>query len=331
MMPELLNSIQIIERQGVCSSAVNPPFQSARWVDKYCATQPLIVPVKEVVDALNGELTEQLRRGSGRAFRLFVPGVGPGSLVARFLADVVPRASSPVHVTCMDLSDRMIERCRQNIVTRAARHEMQHPCRVELYSRVDLVHPECAEVEQVVAEQGPFDAIVALQFDHYFPNSDTSELAVRFQAEGRPFLTKFELVERYKSWLNDAGTLYLYDDYDFDSRAETEKWLRTWDRRVIEQFSKPGQLDALAEDIPELAGKLKRLLSGDKSAEKVIENVARIRRQRRRRCREETIRFGDYFDRLQKTFGRDNVRKIDYDMADFYPGFHLTKSINLKK
>ncbi len=310
------------------SSADFDKANASDWTAVYDLTQPLIVPAAKYYDAIGGAILHSILQSILHAtstrnrFRMLVPGSGPGHFVADFLDKYADGIGRPIDVVCVDRSQAMMELCHHRLKRTFASRSFHHAIKVQLISGVDLVRRPSDDQVLSLFQPNQYDAIVSLQFEHYFPNSSNSPLSQRMQDAKESFLTKLENLQRYKHSLRTDGHVFMMDDFVSSVDSESARWSKCWDEFVVERFSDPDVIGFLMERNPTLGSRIVAHYASEKDLERKVELAKRGRIRRRNERGEELLERGRALQEFNDVFC-DRAVKMAQPYSDTHPGFGL--------
>jgi hypothetical protein len=299
-----MHKLKISVQEHDSVKKINPGFQNPHRPPWYFATQEAIVPREPFFAQLCRQLMDECG-GAGSKLHIFEPGAGLGA----FFHFALTRSPLPerceLHLIGADVSAEMVQGCC-DLLREICVPTTWKAVTIELHTRLNLLALSGSGIERLT-ERGPFDVILASQFEHSYPNRLGSPLAVGLAAEGIVFSTKHDF--RRFAWrqLRPQGLYYAVDDYLTGDPAEDERQTLAWDTAVVRRLSDPTFVGALRERFPRIAAALERRYHASCGEEILLQKVAHARHRRRLLCNEETATLPDSLQDLRDLFGADRV------------------------
>jgi hypothetical protein len=301
---------------------INESYQTANRVESYVATQDLVVPK----DALFGKIIEVLMKETAparRSIRILEPGMGPAAFTRFVLRPPFLERFDDITVQGADISHGMLVYATEVIRALYRTHMNGQRVTIALSSGTNCIHVSDPFYNEIRAQGGRFDAIVASQFEHYCPNHDESPLARKYRELGVPYSTKREFRRLCHDLLESGGAYFTIDDRLGESPEEHEKICQAWDSHVIRQFTNDAVLRQLQVSNPALARNLRLSYDQQRSPQALLHVAPQAREHRREICREEIEPLSVTRRDFVELFGEENVCCMMHPSIETHPGFYL--------
>ncbi|MFH1641447.1 MAG: aldehyde dehydrogenase family protein [Nanoarchaeota archaeon] len=302
---------------------VNMGYQTPNRVDSYVATQEhIIVPKGPFFERMLDTIKKAMHGKSKISF--FEPGIGPAFFVLYLMRNgltddfKVEYAGADISHGFCDYDARVLSALHKKLGGKIA---------VDLTSGVncaDEFHPFYKNLRE---DGKTFDVILASQFEHYCPNDNRSDLALKYRARGKGFSTKSEFRQMCYNLLNPGGLYFTIDDRLGENQEDHARICRAWDSFVIKQSADPGVLSQIEKLNPNLASKLRKNYDPEAGMDHLLKMAAKTREHRRYVCDEEIEKVSTTKSDLINIFGERNMGLMWHPFKDTHPGFYLAYAI----
>ena len=301
---------------------INKSYQTANRVKSYVASQNYVVSKAEFFEAAL-EVLKANFSGRTKPLRVFEPGMGPAAFSRNLLQSSVLSTVGPVHVEGTDISDEMLlfatnlinNLYRENAVGEAIAFNLTAGV-----NGMDLSDPYYRKLER---DKQRFDVIITSQFEHYFPNSESSPLAEKLKAKGISYSTKRAFRKYCYGLLAQGGIVFTVDDRLGETAEEHAEICRAWDTHVVNQFTDPDIIKRLESLNRSLASNLRMTYDASRPKEELVKIAAKTREHRRDICYEEIEPISRTKKDFIEIYGEENVQIMMHPSGSTHPGFYL--------
>jgi SAM-dependent methyltransferase len=249
---------------------INNGYQNENRADSYELTQPYVIDK----DFFFEKIIQRLKSAQKKNLKILELGCGPAFFLRKFAKNYDDKEVQ-IELYGADISESMINIAKNKIQDQLLKSKKEMD--INFYYNVNLIDLSSDFYKKL--DNIKFDLIVSSQFDHYFPNDTSSELAKRISNQN--LFTKTDFYKHIYNMLNDNGIFASIDDYFIDDETTA-----AWDIYVLKNFQNQSIYDEIRKVNAILADKIAHHYH-NKDENILLEEIKTKREQRRYECFEE--------------------------------------------
>lgn len=301
---------------------INKSYQTQNRVQSYVVSQNYVVSktpfFKKALDVLSKTF-----KSLPQPLRVFEPGMGPAAFSQHLLHSDLLDVLKAVHVEGTDVSDEMLIYATDLLNRLYVENIEGSNVKFNLTAGVNGMNLSDPFYQSLNAQKRKFDVIFASQFEHYFPNSNDSELSQRLTEKEIFYSTKKEFRQYCYDLLDDGGVFFTVDDRLGETSKEHEEVCLAWDTHIVKQFTDENVLKIIENLNGPLVRNLRMTYDASRPADDLVKIAKKTREHRRNICYEEIEPLSKTKLDFIEIFGEGNVEIMMHPSTHTHPGFYM--------
>ena len=301
--------LEIISRKKL--DFVNPGFQNQNRARSYLLTQPYIIDKTPFHNKIL-EILEDIRKDE---INIFIPGIGNGSFINYLIQNQNILSCKSINIVSADISNEMITSFFLNNGDLLQKYS-NISIKIKIYSGANLVSKNDPFYSLFEKEFDQYDIVLSSQFEHYFPNSNQSDLFNVLNDKISNIFLKFEFRNYMKNFIAKNGYYITIDDFKFYDERENESNTIGWDKYVLKNFTDPQVINNIRAIDSKVAKKIEELYNKSFSEKELLQKIQSRRAFRRQVCLEEIESFDDSIKIFSAIYGIENTNLFYHPIPD---------------